>query len=532
MNLSLRLGPRRRAWACVLALGLFQVSRASSQSCASTELCGDSEPQRPSCSANSHKLKRVVGYYEEWSKKRPCNQIYPEQIPTGVYTHLNAAFAYIHAETYKLQPRSEESSPYESLTSLKKRERDLKVFIAVGGWAFNAPGPTATIFSDMEADPRKCDTFISSVVDFVNSHEFDGIDIDWEYPGAEDRGGKDEDFANFPVFIAKLKKALSTTTAGRHGVSITLPAYSQYLRHFDMKALEPYVDFFNIMTYDLHGSWDMSNGVGPYLNAHTNLTEVKKVMDLLWRDGVNPDKVVLGLAFYGRTYIMQEPDTCRDPGCKYISKGSEAPCGNEAGVVFNSEIEQVASQTSGQAQLYEDAAVKILRYNHDHWMSFDDEETFAMRVGFAKSQCLGGVMVWAVSHDTSDGRYSLAVGNAVGRNATPGPIEAKLVSDTYGDELNRTGSPEGEGCPTGWLMTERNASEFRDGKELTEFKHCQDRGNRQFCCAPQKSLASTPGKLPRNLFVVGCLVLGLDGSAIAAAAACLLAAYCLSFQAV
>lgn len=88
------------------------------------------------------------------------------------------------------------------------------------------------------------DKFIKSVIKFLQEYDFDGIDLDWEYPVADDRGGRDEDYANFVTLSKRLKKALKTTS--RSGYSITLPASFWYLQHFDIKGLEPHVDFFNM----------------------------------------------------------------------------------------------------------------------------------------------------------------------------------------------------------------------------------------------------------------------------------------------
>ena len=78
------------------------------------------------------------------------------------------------------------------------------------------------------------------------------IQIDWEYPEAPDRSGRGIDFANFPVFIKNIQMALAQNGA-RNGLSITLPASYWYLQHFDIVKLANYVEFFNIMSYDLHG---------------------------------------------------------------------------------------------------------------------------------------------------------------------------------------------------------------------------------------------------------------------------------------
>lgn len=74
------------------------------------------------------------------------------------------------------------------------------------------------------------------------------------------------------------------------------------MRHFDIVNIEPWIDWFNIMTYDIHGVWDAGvKAIGSFAYAHTNMTEIHMAMELLWRNNINPDRVVLGLGFYGRS---------------------------------------------------------------------------------------------------------------------------------------------------------------------------------------------------------------------------------------
>ena len=80
------------------------------------------------------------------------------------------------------------------------------------------------------------------------------------------------------------------------------PASYWYLKGFDIVKLEPHVDWFNIMTYDIHGIWDSGiKSLGPYAYAHTNLTEINLSLELLWRNNIDPARVVMGLGFYGRS---------------------------------------------------------------------------------------------------------------------------------------------------------------------------------------------------------------------------------------
>lgn len=151
--------------------------------CGTTEqFCGDEKVKRPSCSSESTSgFSRVVGYFESWATTRPCNKFMPQNIPLGVYTHINFAFATIDPITFGIRPGAQRDVElYKSLNAMKKFDPDLKIYIALGGWTFNDPGPTATTFSDIAASETNQKAFIKSLISFMATYGFDGVDMDWE----------------------------------------------------------------------------------------------------------------------------------------------------------------------------------------------------------------------------------------------------------------------------------------------------------------------------------------------------------------
>ena len=97
--------------------------------------------------------------------------------------------------------------------------------------------------------------------------------------------------------------------------------------------MEPYLDWFNMMTYDIHGVWDASiDSLGPIAQAHTNLTEIKMGLELLWRNNINPERVVLGLGFYGRSFTMKDPG-CMKAGCEFSDGANGGACTGTPGVL-------------------------------------------------------------------------------------------------------------------------------------------------------------------------------------------------------
>ncbi|KAH7171571.1 glycoside hydrolase superfamily [Fusarium sp. MPI-SDFR-AT-0072] len=266
--------------------------------------------KRPSCS-KSRGVERVVGYFEGWARTRPCNTFWPEQILIGLYTHINFAFATINPKTFLVEIKDKDNygNLYERLTALKKKDPDLKIYLAIGGWAFNNPGKTSTTFSELATSQ----------------------DID------KDQGGHSGDYKNFPKFMEKLKKTLNR---GDKGLTITLPVSYWYLRYFDIKRLVS-------PSYDLHGAWDQK------------------------ADWTEP---------------------CSEPGCLFKDAGRPGKYSAEAGILLNSEIDDITKKRGLKPKLYKEEAVKVLKWGNQ-WVSYDDEETLKIKTEFTQSHYLSGALV-------------------------------------------------------------------------------------------------------------------------------------------
>lgn len=146
------------------------------------EFCGDKEVRRPSCEASNDPIRRVVGSNEGWAARRSCMSYKPSDIKAGVYTHLNFAFASIDQATFQIVPADPgDVDLYSQLTNLKNQDANLKVYIAIGGWDFTEPWKaTRNTFSDLAASETNQRAFFASLISFMSTYNFDGVDIDWE----------------------------------------------------------------------------------------------------------------------------------------------------------------------------------------------------------------------------------------------------------------------------------------------------------------------------------------------------------------
>ncbi|KAJ5970687.1 class V chitinase [Penicillium vulpinum] len=453
---------------------------------------------RPSCAGSSADSGRRIGYYESWaddSSTRLCDKRSPDDIALVGLTHLNFAFAFFNPSTFKISPMTSAAADlYKSFTSLKKKSPNLETWIALGGWSFNDDGNipnTRTAFSDMVSSASNRRKFISDLQNFMQSYGFDVVDIDWEYPAATDRGGKATDTGNFAELLAEMRSSWGTS----YGISVTLPSSYWYLQGFDLVTMLIYVDWFNLMSYDIHGGWDATNQyTGPYIRPHTNLTEIETGLDLLWMAGVKPSKVTLGLGWYGRSFTLQD-SSCTYPNgvCRFTRGGNPGSCTNSAGTLSIAEIKAI--QASGVATEKYDAtaAVKWITWDNDQWISFDDGVTMQQKIQAANKLCLGGVMIWSIDMDNTKGD---AMNDLLGIGQANGVTEAEATE--YKNQLGNATLQNSIAASCYWTLCGGtcNSTYFDVTEARGQIAHvqqnsvCRSGEYQTLCCAPQTTMGT------------------------------------------
>ncbi|KAH8655299.1 hypothetical protein BX600DRAFT_525229 [Xylariales sp. PMI_506] len=377
-----------------------------------TDFCGDgcqSNCDQPEPSGGGGNVQsRVIGYWETWNSQHPCGTMTPGQIPASLLTHLNVAFAYITADFAVTNMDGVSPDIYKNVGDVKSKNPNIKLVISIGGWSFSDPGATQAIFPTMVSTAANRATFIQNLLSWLSEYGYDGVDFDWEYPGADDRGGSTDDGVNYTAFLKELRAAIDASGKD-YIVTFTAPTSYWYLRHFDLANMMNYVDWVNLMSYDLHGTWDATDVyIGNQVLAHTNITEIELALDLFWRVDVDPSMIVLGLGFYGRSFMLSDA-ACYTPGCAFSSAGEAGSCTETAGILSYREIMQILADTGATAFYDKDAQVKYLVYGDNSWVSYDDAETFAAKIDYANSKGLAGLMVWAIDLDDANHDALLAI---------------------------------------------------------------------------------------------------------------------------
>jgi GH18 family chitinase len=120
---------------------------------------------------------------------------------------------------------------------------------------------------------------------------------------------------------------------------------------------------------------------------------------MITKAGVPSNKVVMGVPSFGRSYKMTD-ENCRDPTCTHIggtdSTATPGRCTKTAGLLANSEIEDIIKQNKGLTNYDNASDTDILIYDKDNWVSYMSKSTKKKRADFYKSMNFGGVSDWAV----------------------------------------------------------------------------------------------------------------------------------------
>ena len=296
---------------------------------------------------------------------------------------------------------------FNQILKLKKLNPALRVLISLGGWT------ESYRFSDV-ALPANREAFVTSCIDmFIKGNVatgisaagvFDGIDVDWEYPGScgATCAFRPEDKQNFVALLAEFRRQLDLlgqTNGRQYLLTIAAPAGQEQYSKMDLPGIAPSVDWINVMTYDFHGAWETA---GPTNHSSALFRSSCEKPEGDWADkaikayvaGVgNPAKVVLGMPFFGHGWRTSAV------GDGFCLTATGVPRGTyEKGV---EDYDVLAARNS--SPFWDEKTGTHWTFDGSTFWSFDDSQSASWKADYANCRGLRGTMFWELSGDSPTG---------------------------------------------------------------------------------------------------------------------------------
>ncbi|MFC5652335.1 glycoside hydrolase family 18 protein [Paenibacillus solisilvae] len=302
-------------------------------------------------------------------------------------THLNVAFGHVKNDEIV----TGHIRHLDVLTRIRNSHPHLTILLSVGGWSAGG-------FSEAASTEAGRDRMAASAVRALEELPIHGIDLDWEYPsyGEAGIGYSADDKTTFTLLLRTMREALDRKGSAdgfRYLLTIAAGADQYYVDGTEMDQVQQYLDFIQLMTYDMRGGFQILTG--HHSNLYTSPGDLFRIsadasVRLFERAGVPRSKIVLGAAFYSRLW-QQVPD--RDSGLHQMA-GTTGGYGPDYGELVESYIGK-----NGFVRRWDDAAKAPYLFNGSTFISYDDEESIACKCDYVREQGLAGIMFWEYSLD-------------------------------------------------------------------------------------------------------------------------------------
>lgn len=344
----------------------------------------------------------------------------------------------------------------------------VKVMASIGGWSM------CKHFPEMAADPVKRAKFMEDVRRLM-AIGFDGIDLDWEYPGpysGMNFTGSEADYGNFLTLVKEIREAIGPDKL----ITAAFSADVNKLEGFDWPELDKYMDHYNMMTYDFNGGWSGVAGhnapMSDYPGAEIPRFNWDTVGQWMINKGIKRSKINMGIPFYGRGVVTEAPADIGTPTIKTdITIQPDGPISSAADYVhwkkdvYNGTPNYffIEQNKSGWEQKYDEVAqvpyMTKSANGKNYVLSYDDVESVGKKAQYIADHNLGGTIVWTVAGDLEcTGGVTVHSGKLA---------ECGNVNQPLANKINEVFAKGGLGNPKAVLTSPNNGDNFLPGSNIT-----------------------------------------------------------------
>ncbi|MDI1459758.1 glycosyl hydrolase family 18 protein [Catellatospora sp. KI3] len=497
--------------------------------------------------------RRIIGYFTNWrTGKNGAPAYLASQIPWTKVTHINYAFAHVDGANKisvgtptaannpstnmtwpgvagaEMDPAYSYTGHFNLLNKFKKQYPDVKTLISVGGWAetggyFDDAGTHVdsggfyrmTTNADGSINTAGINAFADSVVAFLRQYGFDGVDIDYEYATSNKDAGNPMDFvqanarraglnASFQTLMKTLRTKLDTAAAADskyYMVTVAAPASGWLLRGMEAYQATQYLDYINIMSYDLHGAWNQYVGpnaslfddgadneltAGGVYSAYSNIGYLNTDWAYhYYRGAVQSGRINVGVPYYTRGFQGVTGGNNglwgTAPKSTNCPVGTQSPCGNGAIGIDNlwhdldtsGNEEPAGSNPMWHAKNLENgiagsyraaygltpatdpndnltgtyvrnysatlAAPWLWNATKKVFLSTEDEQSIGAKADYVVNKGIGGIMIWELAGDYA---FNSTAGEYQMGNTLTNLIASKFATASpYGASKSNTALP-------------------------------------------------------------------------------------------
>ena len=377
--------------------------------------------------------------FTNWAWYRPgIGKYKPEDIDPTICTHVVYGFAVLDGSRLLIKPHDTwadlDNDFYKKVTALKRY--GIKVTVAIGGWNDSL----GSKYSNLVNNPAARAKFVKHVVEFIEEHGFDGLDLDWEYPKCwqvDCSKGPDSDKENFALWVKELKEAFKPK--GYLLSAAVSPSKKVMDVGYDIPSIARDLDWIAVMSYDYHGHWDKKTGHVSPMYAHPeddyDYFNTDFTMRYWVENGAPPNKLVMGMPLYGQAFTLNSPDNT-GLNAPANQKGQAGEFTRAAGFLAYYEICDMVKNRGYNVVEDPEGRLGPYAYKDRQWVGYDDKAMIKYKSEYIRKMGFAGGMVWAL--DLDDFKNRCGEGHHPLMNTIKEVLGPKMTAE---EELARVNGP-------------------------------------------------------------------------------------------